>query len=232
MLGKRLASAVKYVRRGTVLADIGTDHALLPIYLLQEGLIERAVLSDINPGPLDSARKNATEAQVLDKVELILADGAEGLEHSGAKDIVIFGMGGELIADIIERAPFFKQAGIRLILQPMTKQATLCRYLLENGFSVIGESYTSEGKKFYRTLCAEYGGTVESNTEMFAQIGLRDTPCDEIPAKIGFLRARLASDMRAYKGKAQASLETSELEYEVNLISKEIDRLIKLSASE
>lgn len=218
-------SATKYVRRGTVLADIGTDHALLPVYLLSKGIIERAILSDINAGPLESARRNAAAAHVLDRVELVLADGAENLADSGVRDVVIFGMGGELIADIIERAPFFKQDGIRLILQPMTKHVTLCKYLLQNGFSIIGESYTHDGGKYYRTLCAEYRGGSFTDTDEFAHIGFRDTPCEEIEAKIGFLRANLSSAMRAYNGKARASLETSESEYTVNLLNKELGRL-------
>lgn len=230
--GKRLLTAVKYVRRGAVLTDIGTDHALLPIYLLQEGIIKRAILSDINEGPLESARKNAAAADVSDMVELVLADGADGLADSGATDIVIFGMGGELIADIIERAPFFKRSGIRLILQPMTKHVTLCKYLLQNGFSIIGESYSSEGGKFYRTLCAEYGGAPDTNVDEIAKIGLCATPCDEIAAKIGFLSASLASNMRAYNGKLHAALDASDLKHTTDLISKEIDRLSKLFASE
>ncbi len=221
-------SAVKFVRRGAVFADIGTDHAYLPIYLLKEGLIERAVLSDINEGPLSSARENAESAGMLDKVTLLRTDGAAELSEMGITDVAIFGMGGELIAEIIEKAPFLKDGKIRLILQPMSKQAELCKYLLSGGFGIVGECYTKDSGKFYRTVCAEFGTGGEKVGENFAEIGLSTTPCEEIPVKIGYLRSRFASAERAVLGKSTAGIDASEEADTMNIIKIEIKRLEEL----
>ena len=223
-LCKRLMSAVKYVRQGAFFADIGTDHAYLPIYLLSIGRIERAVLADINRGPLLSARENAKSAGVIDKVELVLTDGAAELSCRGITDVAIFGMGGELIADIIGRAPFLKDEKIRLILQPMTKAEYLCDYLISEGFSVIGESYTADAGKFYRTVCVEYNKGVPSE-ENFSKIGLSTTPCEEIAQKIGYLKARGASLSRAVSGKESTGLSADAEKQSLNLVRGEIERL-------
>ena len=206
-------------------ADIGTDHALLPIYLLKSGRIDRAILSDINEGPLASARENAELFGVLERVELVLADGAAALSDKGVTDVAIFGMGGELIADIIERAPFLKNKNIRLILQPMTKQEHLCRYLFESGFSITAESYTKDAGKFYRTLCVQFSGLAQAPDEEFIFCGRSDTPCEEFEAKIGCLTAHLSSRRRALFGKRAAGLDSSDDAHVIEIIEKELKRL-------
>ena len=148
-LDGRLNSVGKFVRQGAEFADIGTDHAYLPIYLLKCGRISSAVASDINEGPLASARANAEEMGVSEKIRFVLTDGARGLEDMGITDVAIAGMGGELIADIIENSPFLRDEKIRLILQPMSKQGHLRRYLSERGFDIVAEDYSSSAGKFY-----------------------------------------------------------------------------------
>ena len=103
-LNPRLSCAAGFVRQGAVFADIGTDHAYLPLFLLEEGIIERAVCSDINEGPLESARRNAAERGLSDRCAFLLADGACEALALGATDVAICGMGGELIADIVKRS--------------------------------------------------------------------------------------------------------------------------------
>ncbi len=225
ILGKRLMSALKYVRQGAVFADIGTDHAYLPIYLLKMGLISRAVLSDINAGPLRSAKENAAEAGVIDRVELVLTDGAAALCGMGITDAAIFGMGGELIAQIIENAPFLKEEKINLILQPMSKAEELCDYLIKNGFSIIGESYTAEAGKFYRTICAKHASCGRKIEKTFSKIGFTDTPCEEIEAKAAYLALHVLSLERAVLGKKKALLDTSKDEQSIQIIKKELKRL-------
>ena len=171
-LSKRLLSASKFVRQGAYFADIGTDHAYLPIFLLQEGRISRAVCADINEGPLESARRNAEGLGYAEKTEFYLTDGAEGLSDKGITDYAVCGMGGELIADIIHRSPHLKNRGLRLILQPMSRQGHLRRYLAENGFSVVGEDYSYDGGKYYLSLAAEYTGAPRPITDVEAELGL------------------------------------------------------------
>ena len=147
-LNARLLSAAELTRQGACLADIGTDHAYLPLFLLSEGRISFAYATDINEGPLSSARKNAEEYAFADKMEFILTDGAAALRGKGITDYTICGMGGELIRDIIDRAEHLKDAGVNLILQPMSRQEKLREYLASHGFRIVKESYSYDAGKY------------------------------------------------------------------------------------
>ena len=156
-LDARLNSAAALVRGGR-LADVGTDHAYLPVALLLMGKIDFAVASDINKGPLARAQKTVAENGLSDKVELVLSDGLEGIEKYAPDDITILGMGGELIASIIENAPWVKDGKYRLILQPMTRRETLREYLITHGFAITEELMSRAEGRIYQTICAEYVG--------------------------------------------------------------------------
>ena len=158
ILGNRLSSVAGLVRRGAVLADIGTDHAYLPIYLLTTGKISFAYCTDINEGPLKNAEEGLREAGLLTSAKLLLTSGAKGLENLGITDYCICGMGGELIADIISASPHLSATGLRLILQPMTRQEKLRGYLWDNGFKIYREVYSFEADKSYVAMVAEYIG--------------------------------------------------------------------------
>ena len=207
-LDGRLNSVGKFVRQGAEFADIGTDHAYLPIYLLKTGRISSAVASDINEGPLCSARENAKEMGLFDKIRFILTDGARGLEKFGLTDIAIAGMGGELITDIIEGSPFLRDEKIRLILQPMSKQAHLRRYLAERGFEIIIEDYSSSASKFYVTMCVEYIGTPREIDEYEAEFGKREFLSEPSREARGYLEKKKKSLLRAARGKAVSSEST------------------------
>ena len=170
-LGKRLLSAANFVRQGAYLADIGTDHAYLPLFLLDRGVIGRAVCADINEGPLASAVENARECGLSDRITFKLTNGAIGLSDMGITDYAICGMGGELIAEIIDASEHLKEKGVHLILQPMTKQAHLRRYLAKEGFSILSEDYSHEAGRYYLTILAEYCGTVREISDFEAEFG-------------------------------------------------------------
>ena len=154
----RLRAAAGFVRQGAVFADIGTDHAYLPLFLLAQGKIERAVCTDVNPGPLATARAHAAMTPYIEKMRFLLADGAACLADEEVTDVAICGMGGELIADILSRAPFLEREGIRLILQPMTRHAVLRRYLASRGFSVEDEAFPRADGKRYAVLAVGFSG--------------------------------------------------------------------------
>lgn len=156
---------------GRRVADVGTDHAYLPIWLVGGGISSSAVASDLRKGPLERADKNIAEYGLSDRIKTTLADGLCGIECYQPEDIFICGMGGELIAKIIDAAPFvrtvpfvrtapFGQAEkIRLILQPMTHAEILREYLEANGFQIVDEDIATEkGEKIYQIIVAEYSG--------------------------------------------------------------------------
>lgn len=201
VLGARLASAAGLVRQGAYLADIGTDHAFLPLFLLSSGKIGRAVCSDINEGPLASARENISEAGFSHLVDFRLTDGAGELAGLGITDYAICGMGGELIADIIAAAPQLFSLDVRLILQPMTRQGHLRRYLSENGFDILREEYSTEGERAYVALLCEYSGTARKISDFEAEFGRLDS-CDTLsPARRKYIEIKKRALTKAAKGK-------------------------------
>lgn len=202
----RLRAAASLVRPGAVLADVGTDHAYLPLYLLQEGRITRALACDIGEGPLARAAAHIAAAGEEGRVRCVLCDGLSGLEHEGLTDIAVCGMGGELIVSILSRAPFVRDGAIRLILQPMTRAADLRRYLAENGFRVETERLCRAGGRIYTCMAAVWDGVARRLTPLEAEIG---HPCvvsaEDKALYIAYLDKMIARLRRRLAGLAKAS---------------------------
>ena len=172
-LSPRLQTAVGFVRPGRLLADVGTDHAYLPIYLCEQNILPPvtagdgtslcAIASDVNQGPVDRAALHIRSSGCEDRIRTLRADGLQGLEVLHPRDIVLFGMGGDLMVSILEKAPWIRTDGTRLILQPMTHAETVRTYLLESGFAITGERFSSEQVgstlHIYQTICADYDPT-------------------------------------------------------------------------
>ena len=164
-LSPRLSAAASFVREGSFIADVGTDHAYLPIYLCEQGLIRGAVASDVNRGPVERARGHIKAYGLADNISVEHCDGLDGLEKYSPDDIFILGMGGELIVSLLSRAPWLTTQGKRLVLQPMTHPEAVRAYLLENSFSIVDEVLV-EDDKIYQIICAEYtqcGGKYPQN---------------------------------------------------------------------
>lgn len=159
-LNERLLTAVQFVREGSKLADIGTDHGYLPISLILEGRIAFAIAADINRGPLDKADENIHKYALDGKIKTVLCDGLRSIDKDEVDDVAIFGMGGELIVKILDEAPWLKDPAKRLILQPMTHPEKLRKYLADNGYRIIGEALSFDRGKIYQTICAEYDGII------------------------------------------------------------------------
>lgn len=173
-LDARLSTALDFVRPGAVVADIGTDHAYLPAALVLSGRAASAIAADINAGPLVHAAETVAKYGLADKITLRETDGLHGVEDADVTDILIFGMGGELIARIIDEAPFTRSHYIRLILQPMTKHAELRNWLCGHGFTIRGERMSQAAGKLYQTICAEYTGENAALSPLEAEFG----PCN------------------------------------------------------
>jgi tRNA (adenine22-N1)-methyltransferase len=151
-LDKRLAACAALVRQGLSIADIGTDHALIPVFLWQNGWTD-IIAADIKPGPLESARENIVKHGA--NIKLILSNGFENLPPRD--DVIIAGMGGETIAEILAGCRH-KDQNTRFILQPMTKQDRLRHSMSELGFEIIEEIIVPCTKKNYTIIYARYIG--------------------------------------------------------------------------
>ncbi|MBQ8332003.1 MAG: SAM-dependent methyltransferase [Clostridia bacterium] len=207
-ISKRLQCAGGYVREGSFLADVGTDHAYLPIALMAEGRIRGGVVSDINKGPLERACAHVREWGMEQTLTPLLCDGLSALEPYAPEDILILGMGGELIADILARAPWTKKEGIRLILQPMTHPEILRRFLVKNGYGIVGESLVRE-EKIYQILCAEYTGQSADYTELELMFGKQNlSRMDELTLTLLCRWEQILEERR--RGKRSAGADTAE----------------------
>ncbi len=169
-LDARLSAAFEFIRGGTM-ADVGTDHAYLPIALLCRRLVDFAVATDIHRGPAEVAAAHLAANGIGEhRAAVLLTDGLHGAKDYHPTDICIFGMGGEMIAHIIDEAPWTKDPSIRLILQPMTKQEALRQYLDQNGFRIVAERLVVTDR-IYQLLCAEYDGNIRSHSPLELMIG-------------------------------------------------------------
>lgn len=168
-LQPRLQLLADLVPVGARLADIGTDHGYLPVWLLQEGRIIHAIASDINQSPLEHARRTAAEFGVADQIEFRLCAGLDGFLPEEVDTIVIAGMGGETIVFILAAAPWTRSNGIKLLLQPMTKAETLRVWLADNGYTFTDERLVIDKDFLYPILCVTGGvGEVLCLDEVYA----------------------------------------------------------------
>ena len=167
------------VREGKRIADIGTDHAYLPVYLVMNGKIESAIASDLRKGPLENARQTVTENGLTDKIELRLSDGFDMLYHSEADDFVLAGMGGTLMTELISRTPWLKDENLHLVLQPQSHAQDIRRYLCENGFKIDRELCINEGERLYIAFDAYFTGEADKKGETYYYFGSLPMNTDE-----------------------------------------------------
>ncbi|MBR6581138.1 MAG: Nif3-like dinuclear metal center hexameric protein [Ruminococcus sp.] len=182
MLDNRLKMCAYMISGKGIVCDVGTDHALLAAYLITNGKCEKVIASDINEGPLESARKTVEKHGISANVDLVLSDGLKDVNGAGVTDIVIAGMGGETIAKILSECPF-ELDGIRLILQSMTKTDVLRKWLICNGFNIMSENGIEDGNKLYSVITATFDKLYDDLTEFQSLYGFFRND-DEIGRKI------------------------------------------------
>lgn len=168
-LSPRLRSVADQVPEGAALADVGTDHAYLPAWLLLNGRIRRAIAADLREGPLERARETAERYGVRERISFRLCDGLAAVRPEEADTVAIAGMGGETISAILEAAPWTAGEGKLLLLQPMTAFSELRAWLYGHSYAIERETVSREGKRLYVCLTVR-GGTMPPMTpgELFA----------------------------------------------------------------
>lgn len=218
-LGPRLSLCAGLLRRGQPMADVGTDHGYLPIWLIKTGATPRAIACDINPGPLAAACKHAEMYGV--ELQLVLSDGLSALSPEDAEDIVIAGMGGELILHIISSAPWLKYTDKHIVLQPMSAVDKLRTGLWELGFNVQKELAAVENGKVYSAFSVRYQGDMGEMDDIYPYMGRLTPGTAEVSAYAdktlrGLKNALLGAEHRGNKeGSAhlRAVIEGIEREY-------------------
>ena len=181
-LDRRLKTVAELVRLDKRIADIGTDHALVPCWLFRQGAKE-IYASDIAEGPLSRAKVTAEQFGITE-IRLLLSDGLNNIPP--VDDVIVAGMGGEMIADIVSRCSFLNE-DMHFILQPMTKDNVLRRELYKNGFEIAEEKTASVSKKVYTVMLCTYTGIKKDIDDAFAFIGKnRDGPyLEKVLDKLG-----------------------------------------------
>lgn len=179
-LDSRLSSVASLVRNGSRVADVGTDHAYLPVYLLQTGVSPSAVAADLRKMPLENARKTVEMYSLEDKITTVLSDGLDSIDKDTCDDIVIAGMGGLLITELISRTVWLRNSRYRLVLQPMSHAEDVRRFLFENGFEIVEECCTRDGRHYYCVIAAEYSGERTFYSPAAVYVGKLDAGSDEV----------------------------------------------------
>lgn len=157
-LSKRLETVARFVPRGAKLLDVGSDHAYLPIHLINLGQITEAIAGEVVKGPYTSALSNVAESGLADRIQVRLANGLAAFEKKDkVTAITIAGMGGRLIADILEAGKEKLENIDRLILQPNNREDDLRRWLQANQLKIITETLLRENGKYYEVLVVEKG---------------------------------------------------------------------------
>ena len=191
-ISERLLACCNFVRRGDRVADIGCDHGYLGIHLLTEGIATYMIESDVAPGPLESARRNAKKYGVESAMTFCLSDGVKDIPRD-FDTLVCAGMGGDTMVHILTDAPWLKNRQYRMILQCQSKTPMLRRYLSENGWRITEEAVLKEGKFLYTVMevCYEPDAPRLSVGQWYFPPALLENPSDMVPAYFAWVKKGL-----------------------------------------
>lgn len=160
-LSCRLQAVADMVNEGARVVDVGTDHGYIPAYLIKNNIAKSVIACDINEKPLASCRRYISSLGLDDKVKCVLSDGLKGID--GDYDtVIIAGMGGELISQILENAENIRHC--RLIINPMTHTELARKWLYDNGFCIENDIVVADLKHHYSVLSAHYTGKIQEKS--------------------------------------------------------------------
>ncbi len=213
-LSPRLAAAAAFVPAGARLADIGTDHGYVPVYLAEKGICRFIAASDIKEGPLSSAVRTAREREVEDKITFLLTDGLNGMDNLDLDTVLIAGMGGETIVSILENAPWTANENVTLILQPQTKIPEVSEYLIKINKPPADASLARDSGRLYLILKAAGRGNYDpTEAEKYVPRKLIEKEDPLLPEYLESLIFRLGRAKTAMDG---ANIENARLTEALN----------------
>lgn len=155
-LSKRLSAVAQLVTITGILADVGTDHGYIPVYLAGKERIEKAIAMDVNQGPLERAQEHIRQYGLENCIETRLSDGLQALNPEEADGIVIAGMGGNLMKRILVQGEQVVHTAKELILQPQSEIMEFRKFLWESGYSITAEDMVLEDGKYYPMMRVVY----------------------------------------------------------------------------
>lgn len=208
-LTPRLSLVASLVNKCEKFLDVGTDHAYLPAYLIENNIADFSIASDINPNPLENAEKTLTEEGLHNFIELRLSDGFKNIYPDEADEIAVAGMGGIMIAQMIDETEWLKDSKKHLVLQPMTHFENVRRALLTNGFEILEERTVSEGRRVYLVISAKYTGSVNEKPPYWFYFG--DMLNSHNDSDIKFVAKMLKSLNKKYDGLLKSGVQDEEL---------------------
>lgn len=159
-LGARLKTVASFVEKDNVVADIGTDHAYLPIYLAGQKIVSRALACDVHRGPYQAAKQAVINANLADVIEVRFGDGITIIEPGEADVATVAGMGGTTIIDILSKRPETTASLKGLILQPMNAAPLLREWLILHGWKIVDEELVVDDGRLYEVMYAKQGSSI------------------------------------------------------------------------
>ena len=170
-ISNRLMTAASLVSEGMILADVGTDHGYVPIYLMEQKRIPSAIAMDINEGPLERAREHITLYGMDTYIKTRLSDGVAAMKPGEADAILIAGMGGGLVIKILTEGREILSSVSELILQPQSEVERVRHFLYEEGYHIVAEDIVYEDGKFYPMMRVLHGAEAGDYPEIYFQYG-------------------------------------------------------------
>lgn len=155
-LSKRLETVFEYIPNQSTLADIGSDHAYLPCYAVLNGKVTYAIAGEVAEGPYQSAVNQVVDANLMKQIEVRKGDGLEVISPGEVSCVTIAGMGGTLIAKILEEGKSKLTPNMRLVLQPNIGSVNVRKWLQTNGWTIVNESILREDDHIYEVICADF----------------------------------------------------------------------------
>ena len=207
-LSQRLSSVASMVTAGNCLADVGTDHGYVPIYLYERNVIPRAIAMDVNKGPLERAALHIAESGMKDAIETRLSDGLTALKPGEADSIVIAGMGGPLMIRILSAYPEVTASAKELILQPQSEIPELRIWLYEQGYEIVEEHMVFEDGKYYPMFKAVKNPEAEKLTDLEFKFGKLSVLAEPEVLK-AYLEREIANKQNIFKKLMEENSEKS-----------------------
>lgn len=224
-LDKRLRQVAEFVEKDAVVADIGCDHGYLAANLILSEKASYCYACDLNENPLRAAKYLVEEYGLEENIKTVLTSGVEGLPLQKISCIVVAGMGGDLIARIIEAEPMLKDRRFNFVLQPMSKHEHLRSYLFEHGFEILREAAVEQKRNMYSIMQVQYTGETHTPTEAKLLIG--SMPREVFAQNLEYVRYQQKKIEKALAGIAKTKELTEKDEEKAANLQKTLEDISK-----